>query len=97
MQRKHHHTICDGRVAYFAETFVATGHAAFGRIYEAVGPYEVSASRYAVMVHHATIAHPKRLPEFVRALEAAWAEHEYLLACDGRPKDDDKGEPRDCA
>jgi hypothetical protein len=97
MQRRHTHTICDGRVTRFAESFVDTGRGAFGRIYEAVGPYEISASRSEVMVHHARIAHPKRLSEFVAALEAAWNEHEHLLACDGRPKDGDNGEPRDCA
>lgn len=104
MQRRHTHTICDGRVTRFAELFVDTGRASFGRIYEApgriyeaVGPYEVSASRSEVMVHHARIAHPKRLQEFLRAIDAAWAEHEYLLACDGRPRDYDNGEPRDCA
>jgi hypothetical protein len=98
MQRRHTHTIRDGRVTRFAESFTGTGRDAFGRIYEdeAVGPYEVSASRSEVRVHYARIAHPNRLPEFVAALEAAWNEHEHLLACDGRPKDGDNGEPRDC-
>ena len=89
MQRSHRHTIMDGRVVTFAREFQA------GLVQDPLGPYEVSASRNAVIIHHATITDASTCQEFKRAVDLAFKEMAYLQRCNGRPDDDDDGEPRD--
>lgn len=95
MKRRHRHTIMDGRVVSFAIGFQKTLETPLGDLYDATGPFEVSASRNCVMVHRAELnGHPQVL-QLVAALGLATAEHEMLARCDGRPDDGDAGEPRD--
>ena len=94
MQRRHNHTIMSGRVVRFAETFVESGQGIFGPMYEAGGPYEVSASRDAVMVHRCDIRDYADIESFKGAMDEAWLEHSRLRRCDGRPDDGDTGAPR---
>lgn len=94
MKRSHRHTIMDGRVVTFAKDFRVQAEGAFGPILDAVGPFEISASRNMVCVHKADLS-VDDFDEFNRALELARQEYRFLARCDGRPYDSDKGEPRE--
>lgn len=87
LMRSHRHTVMDGRVVTFATNFVP--------VYRPVGPFEVSASRNRVTVHRAELVTQSDFAHMERALEYAQKEMEYLAKCDGRPDDDESGEPRE--
>ena len=94
MKRSHRHTIMDGRVVTFATDF-NTQDSAFEPCCDALGPFEVSASRNAVVVHNAELRTAEDRLHFTNAMEMAWNEHKFLSSCDGRPDDNDRGEPRE--
>lgn len=95
MKRSHRHTIMDGRVVTFASDFVEERKGIVAPIVDAVGPYEVSASRNAVMVHRASVSDLHSFNELNSAIQMAWEEHKFLRTHDGRPNDGDRGYPRD--
>jgi len=68
-------TVMSGEVVTFATAFERTD-CAFGAIYEALGPFDVSASRDAVIVHRAectSAAESEALAEAVACAEAVRA------------------------
>lgn len=74
MERKERITIMDGKVVEFAEGFTT------GDIREAEGPWHVSASRNAVVVHYADLNRASQIEAFVGALRLAQKEAEALAA-----------------
>jgi hypothetical protein len=64
------HTIMDGEVVTFATDFSQT-KGVFGPIDKAEGPFEVSASRNAVLVHHAELCSDTDVAQFLEAVQAA--------------------------
>lgn len=63
-------TICDGEVVTFAASFdVREG--LIGKLTEARGPFEVSASRNAVCVHRAELRSDEDVASFLEAIEEA--------------------------
>ena len=72
------HTIMDGQVRSYARHWDDC---------EAEGPYEVSASRNKVMVHHAGLKDEVDFEEFTACLKQAKKDMQMLRACNGRPRD----------
>ncbi len=85
MMRRHRHTVMDGRVVSFAIGFRKVGEGMLGSLYEATGPFEISASRNAVVVHTAELKDAVDFKQFNEALAHATLEHSALRKCDGRP------------
>jgi hypothetical protein len=77
MESRERPTIMDGRVTTFAESFEEYD-SAFGKSYPARGPYEVSASRNAVIVHRAEITSQADAEKFIEAFRAAVQEAAHL-------------------
>lgn len=78
-------TVMDGEVVTFATAFKEKP-GIFGRAaYEAIGPFEVSASRDAVIVHRATISSADSMDRLVEALRLAYAAMERLEGRYGQP------------
>jgi hypothetical protein len=67
-------TIMDGEVVTFATGF----RKLVGLGYHPTGPFEVSASRNAVVVDTATITNPQQLAAFIHAVEVAYAAMERI-------------------
>lgn len=65
-------TIMDGYVETFAEGFEST-RGVFGESFNAIGPYEVSASRNRVVVHRAVIGNAAELESLIDSLRKAHA------------------------
>lgn len=63
-------TVMSGEVVTFATVF-EPWDSAFGAAYRAKGPFEVSASRDAVIVHHAQCATAEQMAALVVALQCA--------------------------
>ena len=63
-------TITDGEVVTYATDFRKSQHSGG---YDPFGPFEISASRNAVIVHRATIKHPEDVAAVSQALAAAYA------------------------
>ena len=63
-------TIQSGEVVTFATEFKAWDFA-FGTAYEAHGPFDISASRAAVVVHRATITTEEEAQAFAFAMQKA--------------------------
>jgi len=93
MKRSHRHTIMDGRVVTFAMDF-KKGDGIFGDSFDAVGPFEISASRNMVVVHKANITELSH-QDFLTAFNLAIEEHRFLETNEGRPDDNDRGEARE--
>lgn len=70
------HTIMDGVVVTYATAFHPE-RGAFGRSWDARGPFEISASRNAVMVHRAELT-AATLPLFMDAMRLAGIQHANL-------------------
>ena len=81
MESRKRITIMDGEVITFAEGFDERP-GAFGPIYQATGPYEVSASRNAVMVHRAELRGPKAVDSIIEAIRQAAAESRAMAQSD---------------
>jgi hypothetical protein len=64
-------TIMDGEVVTFATGFDKPTGGAMSRPL-ALGPFRVTASRNAVMVHHASVLHDDEMAALLAALKAAW-------------------------
>jgi hypothetical protein len=62
-------TVCDGEVVTFATEFVTRDSPLGGN--DAHGPFEVSASRSAVMVHYADCRDADQTAALLRAINAA--------------------------
>ena len=75
------HTIMDGQVRSYAAAWGDDGS-------RAIGPFEVSASRNAVMVHHANLRGAEDISLFEACLSQAVADMRMLYSCDGRPNAD---------
>lgn len=65
-------TIMDGKVRTFASAFV-TQLGVVGISYTAVGPFEISVSRNALMVHRAELKTPHQVIRFREAIGLAAA------------------------
>jgi len=63
-------TIMSGEVVTFATSF-EPWDSAFGKAYRAAGPFDVSASRDMVMVHHAGCETAEQTDALLRAIRAA--------------------------
>lgn len=63
-------TIRDGEVVTFATAFVKRD-GVFGDRYETYGPFQVSASRNAVVVHHGCAESPDEIEALIDAIRAA--------------------------
>ena len=63
-------TIMSGEVVTFATSF-EPWNSAFGKAYRAAGPFDVSASRDMVMVHHAGCETAEQTDALLRAIRAA--------------------------
>lgn len=63
-------TICSGEVVTFATEF-EPWDSAFGKAYRATGPFDVSASREAVMVRRAECGSSDQTAALLRAIGAA--------------------------
>lgn len=87
IQKSYRHTIQDGRVITFAESFEEI-EGVFGTRYQAVGCFEISASRNKVIVHNATIRTQHQSNLFVAAFILAWNTYNNLAASKGAPIDD---------
>ena len=72
-------TVMDGEVVTLATAFKAKGTGAFAS-HEACGPFEVSASRNAVMVHRAETCGPEACDALLAAIRAAESIREDLAA-----------------
>ena len=75
--RRERITICDGEVVTFAKAFDSRP-GAFGELHEACGPYEVSASRNAVVVHRADLSSDEAVEDFIAAVREAQQEARRL-------------------
>ncbi len=73
-ERKSRPTICDGEVIDFAERFEDTGPGIFGRNMEPRGPYYISASRNAVIVHDGEFTTAEQIEAFIAVLREATQE-----------------------
>ena len=82
----HRHTIMNGRVVKYAEKFELGGVSR--------GSYEVSASRDAVVIHRGYIYNQDDKDALLQAVELAYKMMRSLRSCNGRPDDNDNGEPR---
>ncbi|MGD9590831.1 MAG: hypothetical protein AB7Q37_18485 [Pyrinomonadaceae bacterium] len=74
-------TIMDGTVVTFAVDF-RRSEGAFGSNDDALGPFEISASRNAVIVHRAEINDRDELEAFIAAMRGAAEEASRLSICD---------------
>lgn len=70
VERRSRITIMDGEVVTFATSF-SERPGAFGPIYDSQGPFQVSASRNAVIVHRAELTSAQDLAAFVKAVDLA--------------------------
>lgn len=70
------HTIMSGKVVSYAESFEGSGLFPDGK--EAIGGFEISASRDAVMCHRMAINDRRQKDAFEAAFRAAWAKHLQL-------------------
>lgn len=70
VEQRSRHTIMDGKVLMFATSF-EDRQGAFGETADARGPFEVSASRNAVVVHHADLHSDEAVAAFLKAIELA--------------------------
>lgn len=84
----------DGRVVTFAPGFVKNERGLFDS-FDAVGSFELSASRNAVVVHKAEITTDEQLDLLLRALGTARKEMLFLQRFDGRPPDDNQENVRE--
>jgi hypothetical protein len=60
----------DGKVVVYAQSFV-DHNGLFGSVADAMGPFEVSASRNAVIVHRAECKTPEQVDSLIEAIRAA--------------------------
>ena len=67
----------DGEVVTFALGF-SSRPGAFGDLYSAQEPFEVSASRNTVVVHHAALGSDEAVERFIEAVRAAQKEARRL-------------------
>jgi hypothetical protein len=74
-------TIMDGRVIQIATGFEER-EAVFGKLYKATGPFEVSASRNAVVVHRAELRDEESLALFLEAVVLSAKRMEMLRSND---------------
>ena len=74
-------TIMDGRVIQIATGFEER-EGVFGPTYKATGPFEVSASRNAIVVHRAELRDQESFDLFVRAVAVAAQRMEMLRSND---------------
>lgn len=63
-------TVMSGEVVTFTTAFTPC-NSAFGKAWEAAGNFEVSASRDAVVVHHATCKSTEEVDELIEAIRRA--------------------------
>lgn len=77
MESRSRPTICDGEVITYAESFESSPGICGDR-HEARGPYEVSVSRNAIIVHRANIKSADDLAALQEALKVAGAEASRL-------------------
>lgn len=70
-------TIMDGRVVTYATHFEES-KGVFGTDHRALGAFEVSASRNAVVVHRAEVRNAENLNALLAALDQAWHEHRRM-------------------
>lgn len=70
VQTSEHPTIMDGKVVTFATKFTKQGYGPF-QTPQALGPFEVSASRNAVMVHRAECKTPEQVEALIDAIRQA--------------------------
>ena len=77
IERRTRHTIMSGEVVTFAMGF-SSRPGAFGDLHEAKAPFEVSASRDAVVVHHASLGSDEALERFIEAVREAQKEARRL-------------------
>lgn len=80
MERYERPTIMDGKVVEFAEGFAPREGIADPSAprSEALGPYRISASRNAVIVHKANLKGPKDVAAFIAAVQEAQTEAKSL-------------------
>lgn len=64
-------TIMSGEVIEFATGFSEEGNGPFGTVFRSTGPFEISSSRDAVMVHRAELQSDEDVAKFLYALECA--------------------------
>ena len=67
----------DGEVVTFAEDFTKE-NGMVGDRFEAQGPYEISVSRNAIMIHRATIKTEETRDKVIKAIEQAYSIMPYL-------------------
>ena len=77
VKRRERITVMSGTVVDFATGFLDVGSGVSKR-YDAKGPFRVSASRHAVMVHRAEVKTDEHAQLLQLALAEAWGEHERL-------------------
>lgn len=82
IESRKRHTIMDGSVVMFATAFDES-KGALGKSYDARGPFEVSASRNAVIVHHADCRTSEHVDALIQAVRNAAAQAR-MLAHDDR-------------
>ena len=73
------HTIMDGQVRSYALAWADE---------RPIGPFEISVSRNAVMVHHAELRTSKNFDQFGACLDQAELDMKMLHSCGGRPHAD---------
>lgn len=77
IQTRERPTIMDGKVVTFASQFTERGYGSF-QTQEALGPFEVSASRNAVVVHRAECKTPEQVEALIEAIRQAEATRKRL-------------------
>lgn len=82
MEKRDRPTICDGKVVTFAEGFEDKGPGIFGRNEDPTGPYEISASRNAVIIHSAEFRSAEDAEKCIEAIRAAVRESQHLTTQD---------------
>lgn len=85
------YTITDGKVVTYAQGFRESSRRPVWK--EAIGCFEISASRNAVMVPRCIIGHADELDAFRDAMAMAYQMHCELMECNGRPEWDQPKQP----
>lgn len=86
IKRRFRPTIMDGRVVEFAMAF-RDSEGILGMHSEALGPFEISASRNAVIIHRAALPSDESYAAFTQALADARKAHAYIAQHDDVPQD----------
>lgn len=81
-----HHTVMSGEVHRYAMDWCPGHESALGAM-DSLGPFEISASRNAVIVHRAELKTIENFEAFRLCLSEAEKDLVFLKRCDGRPND----------